>query len=87
MNDARLEDYARSLESDLTDRYGPLLSSSVLTRVLGYASADAFRQALARKTVPVPVFRMPNRRGHFALTRDVAQWLARQRQAAINGAR
>lgn len=82
MNDARSEDYAQSLESDLTDRYGPLLSSSALTRVLGYASADAFRQALARKTVPVPVFRMPNRRGHFALTRDVAPWLAKQRQAA-----
>lgn len=87
MNDAGSEDFAQSLENDLTDRYGPLMPSSVLVRVLGYASADAFRQSLARKTVPVPVFRMPSRRGHFALTHDVAQWLAKQRQAAVDAKR
>lgn len=83
MNDAIFEEFARSLENDLTNRYGPILPSQTLAQVLGYASADAFRQALVRKTIPVPVFRIPNRRGHFALTHDVARWLARQRQTAI----
>lgn len=86
MSDAPSDDFEQALENDLTERYGPVLPSSVLVRVLGYSSADAFRQSLARRTVPVPVFRMPNRRGHFALTRDVAQWLANQRQAAIKPA-
>lgn len=83
-NAAESEEFARALENDLITRYGPVLSSSALVQVLGYASADALRQSLVRKTVPVPVFRIPNRRGHFALTHDVAQWLAKQRQAAIN---
>lgn len=83
MNDGSEDDLAKSLEDSLADRHGPILPSSILTKVLGYTSAAAFRQSLVRRTVPVPVFRIANRRGHFALTRDVARWLARQRQEAV----
>lgn len=86
MNNNSLEVLAKSLENDLTERYGPILGSSKLTKVLGYSSGDAFRQAVARKTVPVPIFRIANRRGQFALARDVAMWLAEQRQSAISAA-
>lgn len=67
------------LHEELQDRYGPLMSGSALVKALGYGSADAFRQAVSRKTVPVAIFPIAERRGKFALTREVAQWLAKQR--------
>lgn len=73
---------ARELNDELVSRYGQMLPSSVLVKVLGYPSAQAYRQALARGTVPVPLFRIANRRGRFALARDVAVWLSQQRQSA-----
>jgi hypothetical protein len=76
------EALARKLEDDLIGRFGMVLPSSTLVKVLGYASEDAYHQALTRKTMPVPVFQMPSRRGYFALAMDVASWLATQRQSA-----
>ncbi|MBW9335674.1 hypothetical protein FEE59_19355 [Herbaspirillum sp. RU 5E] len=73
----------QELEDDLIQRYGPLVSGENLRLVLGYGSQDAFRQAVARKTIPVPVFAIANRRGKFALVRDVAIWLAEQRSNAV----
>lgn len=82
MSDSKQDQLTAELENDLTSKYGVILPSSILVQVLGYKSADAFRQALARKTVPVPVFKIPSRRGHFALTKDVATWLAHCRGQA-----
>lgn len=61
---------------DLLERYGPLLTGEVLRASLGYPSQAALRQSLSRNTTPVRTFRIPGRRGRFALTLDVAQWLA-----------
>lgn len=73
---------ARELNDELVCRYGLLLSSTDLAKVLGYPSANAYCQAVVRGTVPVPLLRIPNRRGKFALARDVAVWLSQQRQLA-----
>lgn len=73
---------AELLEEELTHRYGVMLSSHVLWQVLGYPSPSAFRQAISRGTVGVPVFEVPNRRGRFALAKDVAAWIAEQRATA-----
>lgn len=70
------------LERQLVERHGVLMPPAPLLQTLGYASTAAFSQAIARDTVPVPVFKIAHRRGYFALTRDVALWLARLRQAA-----
>jgi len=75
-------DLAAQLEYQLTDRHGPMVSSLVLVRILGYASPEAFRQAVARKTIPVPIFKIKNRRGYFALTKDIANWMTVQRSRA-----
>ncbi|MDR7123091.1 hypothetical protein [Rheinheimera soli] len=72
------------LYEELQERYGPLMSGMVLVKALGYGSADAFRQAVSRQTVPVAVFPIAERRGKFALTRDVALWLAEQRLTNTN---
>ena len=67
------------LESDLLGQFGPMLTGEALRKALGYPSMDALRQALSRGTLPVPVFPLKNRRGKFALVKDVAHWLAEQR--------
>lgn len=68
---------AQALENDLLGRHGPMLGNDDLRVALGYPSREAFRQALTREQVPVPVFSLPRRRGKFALVKDVAAWLAR----------
>ena len=71
---------AAEIEAQLTKEHGTLLTGESLRRALGYRSIDALRQAMSRGTLPVPVFTIPNRRGRFALVRDVAAWLAAQGQ-------
>ena len=71
------------LERDLLAHYGaPLPGGDDLRSALGYPSLEALRQAISRGTVPVPVFAVEHRRGKFALTKDVAVWLARLRQGS-----
>lgn len=70
------------LERDLLARYGsPLIGGEELRVALGYPSREALRQAIARGTVPVPLFPVPHRRGKFALVKDVAACLAQWRQS------
>ncbi|UNV90450.1 MULTISPECIES: hypothetical protein [unclassified Comamonas] len=68
----------------LSEQYGTVLGSNALIKELGYPTPASFQQALARGTVPVPIFKLQHRRGSFALTRDVALWLSTQRATAIN---
>ena len=75
-------DLVIGIERRLIEQYGPILGGKNLSNVLGFPSIAAFRQALWRKRIPVPVFSLPQRRGKFALSRDVAVWLAEQRQRA-----
>lgn len=70
---------AAELSTRLTTQYGAMLGSAALIKELSYPSAASFQRALARGIVPVPVFKIEHRRGSFALARDVAEWLSRQR--------
>jgi len=74
------EPLASIIGRDLLCRYGPLVSKDDLRAVLGYKTSGAFRQAVHRQTIPIPIFTIPDRKGKFALVRDVAIWLAAQRQ-------
>lgn len=76
--------HSEALERDLFERHGPLIADDALRVALGYRSTEAFRQALTRKTVPILVFSVENRRGKYALVKDVAEWLAKQRNSAIS---
>jgi hypothetical protein len=77
-----LPELARALEQELFAVHGPMMWGKALTAALGYPTSGAFRQAVARNTVPVTVFSIERRRGKFALSTDVALWLATQRQNA-----
>ena len=76
---AEIMDLAQQLETELMKQYGPMLTGNALVASLGYPSRDAFRQACARGTVPVHVFPIERRRGRYALAKDVARWIAKQR--------
>jgi len=79
MSDEEVAILAQQLEADLLKLYGsPLISSADLQRAMGYRTTDALRQSILRKTIPVKVFTIANRRGQFALVKDVAKWLAEQ---------
>ena len=76
MKDLQEDDLAKELETSLHERHGPVMGGAVLYQALGLPSASALRQAVTRRQVHVRLFEMPNRRGRFALTKDVARWLA-----------
>lgn len=81
--DSSKQALANAIERDLLERHGPMMSDDALRIALGYRSMDAFRQSLVRKTVPIPVFSLENRRGKFALVKDVATWLSQQRENGL----
>lgn len=73
---------AQFLQASLELRHGPLLGGAALVAALGYPSAAALRQARRRGHVAVSLFTLPKRRGYFALTSEVAEWLAQARIGA-----
>ncbi|WP_410480346.1 hypothetical protein [Pseudomonas sp. DCA-1] len=77
-----IDTLASELEVELVDRYGLMLGSTALWRELGYKSQEAFRKAKQRGRIEVPLFAVPNRRGSFALSKEVATWIAKQRCTA-----
>lgn len=66
-------------ERRLISALGATVGGSVLTKALGYPTQDAFRKASHRGRLPVQTFEMAGRRGRFAVTTDIAQWLWDQR--------
>ncbi|MGB0908007.1 MAG: hypothetical protein ACPGVT_10980 [Maricaulaceae bacterium] len=67
--------FGEELAGDLISKHGPLISGEELWKTIGFTSAAAFRQAKAQDRLDIPVFSLPNRRGTFAFTRHVADWL------------
>ena len=61
---------------DLTERYGELVGGVLLSKILGYTSLDAVKRSIERRTLNLPTFFVKGRRGRFALTVDIAQWLS-----------
>ena len=74
-----VEKLAEQLEKDLLQMYGsPLITGEDLQKAMGFRSVDALRQAIVRQTIPVKVFKLKNRRGKYALVKDIARWLAKE---------
>ncbi len=61
---------------ELVKLHGPLITGAELAKVLGHKSMASLRQAKVRRQVPVKLIKIPHRKGLFALTEDVANWLA-----------
>lgn len=66
----------KEIFEDLKNKYGFLMSGNDVAKQLGFKTTEAFRQAICRNKLSIPVFTIPNRKGKFAYSKDVAQWLA-----------
>ena len=74
-----VEPLRSQLRGSLLSAHGPLLSGEALATAMGFRSQASLRQARLRGQLGVPLFTVPCRRGWFALTQDVADWLAEMR--------
>lgn len=70
----------KDLQTAILATYGAVLDSAALARVLGFPSSEAVRSARRRGTLPIHMFRLPNRKGWFASSVDVATWLQKLAQ-------
>lgn len=59
----------------LLNRYGPLLGGNELVSILGFKTKAAFYRSIRMNTLGVEVFNIAGRKGKFALTENVANWL------------
>lgn len=57
-------------------QHGELMDGRALATLFKFGSSRSFRRAAQKGGLPVSVFRVAGRRGWFARTRDVANWLA-----------
>lgn len=65
------------LTQTMLKQYGPLMGGEDLWKSLGYKSWASFAKATRAGTIGVKIFNVAGRRGRFALTTDVASWLAK----------
>ena len=80
---ADTSEFAQELEAKLMDKYGPLIRGEKLAKVLGFQTTTALSYAVLHGKLSIPIFTPENRRGKYALTSDVATWLAKMREQAI----
>lgn len=65
-----------ALTARLIAQHGELVGGNALARCLGYRTQRAFQMAIQRGQVPVETFALFGRRGRYARTFQVAEWLA-----------
>lgn len=75
----------KALRAQLERTYGLVMNSQQIRQLLAFPSQEAFRQARSKGAIGIRMFAQPHRRGLFAMTRDVAGWLAEQRGRAAKG--
>lgn len=63
------------LADQLLGRFGPTIGGQDLYAALGFKTYAAFHRSKQLGDIGVNVFNLPGRRGWYALTSDVADWL------------
>lgn len=64
-------------ETLLIREFGVVVSSADAAHLLGFKSTNALAKARARGILPIPMSRLPHRKGWFAETEAIARWLGR----------
>lgn len=72
MNGTKLR---HEMHIELLKQHGEIVGGIKLCRLMGFTSTAAFRQSLIRGQIPIQTFEIPHRKGRFAYTRDVLNWL------------
>lgn len=81
------ETFKSDMYLEFAERYGEIMGGSHLRKALGFSSTAAFCKALERNTLDLAVFYVQGRRGRFALTIDVVEWLLEKRTTAESQAK
>ncbi|MES2186642.1 MAG: hypothetical protein V4505_18970 [Pseudomonadota bacterium] len=63
------------LTESMTKRYGPFMSGRDLMTSLGFRNHASFARARRQGLIEVTLFDLPGRRGPFAWTHEVADWM------------
>jgi hypothetical protein len=72
----------QELRETLRRQHGPMMSGIELAKALGFSSATALRRAALTDSIGVRTFQIPGRRGRFALTDDVVDWIVALHKSA-----
>ena len=75
-----------NLLEKLLEQYGPLMTGESLYRALGYKSWAGFAKAVRSGAVEIDIFNLPGRKGRYAKTSDVANWINRLNNNPNGGA-
>ena len=73
MNGTKLR---HEMHKELLKQHGEIVGGIKLCCLMGFTSTAAFRQSLIRGQIPIQTFEIPHRKGRFAYTRDVLNWLS-----------
>jgi hypothetical protein len=72
------------LAKQLLTQFGPTIGGNDLYGALGFKTYSAFHRGHQRGEIKVNIFKLPGRRGWFALTNDLAAWLFSQAEGGRN---
>lgn len=70
--------YRQEVLAALVERHGHMIGMRHLHKAMGFPSYDALKQCLLRRQLDLNLFYVEGRKGRFAMTADVADWLAAQ---------
>jgi hypothetical protein len=77
LSNAKRQALAAVLEGDMLRLHGAVfIGGRDLRLALRYKTDIAFRVAISRRKVGVPLFKIPGRKGHWALIKNISLWLA-----------
>lgn len=70
--------YRQEVLNALVQQHGHMIGMRHLHKVMGFPSYDALKQCLLRKQLNLNLFYVEGRKGRYAMSVDVADWLATQ---------
>jgi hypothetical protein len=65
-------------------RYGPVMGGKDLRNFLGFRTSAAFQKARSMRGIDVAIFRLPGRKGSYAVTEEACAWLLAQRAFVVD---
>ncbi|RZG43273.1 hypothetical protein [Acinetobacter wuhouensis] len=71
----QINQQSKLLIAEIKEKYGEIIGGYDLAKLLGYKSTASLRQAISRNQIPFTTFNIENRKGKFAYTNDVINWL------------
>lgn len=77
---------ANNFRETLLSAYGPIMDAKTVCKVLYYPSVAALLAAKARGRIAFPILELKGRRGYFASTEDIAEYLQSAHDEATGAA-